>query len=102
MAPVDLAQWGQSQRAIPRDDALRSTDSPRPAFDLTTVIGVQRALTSLKVPNPPLIEDGVSGTKTRAAVREFQRSHDLVVDGVVGEETRAALKAALDQPTEIP
>jgi peptidoglycan hydrolase-like protein with peptidoglycan-binding domain len=64
-------------------------------FDLQTVIGVQRALNFLKVVNPPLIEDGVNGPKTRVAVREFQRANDLRVDGVVGEKTRAALKAAL-------
>jgi lysozyme len=61
------------------------------AFDLTTVIGVQRALNFLKMSNPPLIEDGVNGLKTRAAVREFQRANELRVNGVVGEETRARL-----------
>ncbi len=60
---------------------------PRP-LDLTTVIGVQRVLNFLKIAEPPLIEDGVNGPKTKAAVREFQRVNGLVVDGVVGEETR--------------
>ena len=67
---------------------------PRP-FDLGTVIGVQRALNFLKIVEPPLIEDGVNGPKTRAAVREFQRANGLVVDGIVGERTRAALAAEL-------
>ncbi len=61
------------------------------AFDLMTVIGVQRALNYLKIVEPPLIEDGVNGPKTKAAVRAFQRANGLVPDAVVGEKTRAAL-----------
>ena len=64
--------------------------NPKP-IDLMTVIGVQRALNFLKVVEPPLIEDGINGPKTRAAVREFQKRNGLVVDGVVGERTRVAL-----------
>jgi len=65
------------------------------AFDLATIIGVQRALNFLQVVTPPLIEDGVNGPKTRGAVREFQRAHELVVDGVVGEKTQANLADAV-------
>jgi len=76
----------------------RTSDSgfvkPGP-LDLDSVLGVQRALNVLKVVTPPLIEDGVNGPKTRAAVREFQRSHELIVDGAVGEKTRAALTGLL-------
>ena len=61
---------------------------------METVIRVQRALNYLKVVTPPLIEDGVNGLKTRAAVREFQRQDGLKVDGVVGDETRSALARA--------
>jgi lysozyme len=67
-----------------------SVVDPR-SFDLTTVIGVQRALNFLKIAEPPLIEDGVDGPKTKAAVREFQRDNGLEVDGVVGGNTRAKL-----------
>jgi len=37
---------------------------------------------------------GNFGPKTEAAVRAFQRSHDLVPDGIVGPKTWAALDAA--------
>jgi len=64
-------------------------------FDLATVVGVQQALNFLKVVTPPLIEDGVNGPKTRAAVREFQRGNGLDVDGVVGEKTGTVLEECL-------
>lgn len=39
--------------------------------------------------------DGQFGLNTLAAVKKFQRKHNLVVDGEVGDMTRAALEAAL-------
>lgn len=68
--------------------------TPTP-FDLTTVIGVQRALNHLKFVTPPLIEDGVNGPKTQASVRAFQKTSGLAVDGIVGEKTRAVLTRLL-------
>src|ERR1044071_3710511 len=38
--------------------------------------------------------DGEFGPKTEAALRTFQRSHNLVPDGIVGPKTWAALDAA--------
>ena len=39
--------------------------------------------------------DGVFGSGTRAAVRDFQRDHGLTVDGIAGRKTWAALFEAL-------
>ena len=36
-------------------------------------------------------DDGIFGVKTEAAVKEFQKKHNLVVDGIVGEKTWKAL-----------
>ncbi len=36
--------------------------------------------------------DGVFGLRTRDAVMQFQRTHDLTPDGIVGHQTREALK----------
>lgn len=38
--------------------------------------------------------DGAFGSKTEAALRAFQRNHDLVPDGIAGPNTWAALDAA--------
>jgi len=43
--------------------------------------------------------DGVYGPTTAAAVRRFQRDHELVVDGVVGAKTAATL-ATTTQPAK--
>lgn len=40
-----------------------------------------------------LVCDGVFGSKTTQAVKEFQKNHGLTVDGVVGTQTRNALKS---------
>ncbi len=39
--------------------------------------------------------DGIIGTKTRAAIRQFQKDQDLKADAIVGENTAAAMNAAL-------
>lgn len=35
--------------------------------------------------------DGVMGTKTKRALKRFQRDNDLTADGVIGQQTLAAL-----------
>ena len=64
-------------------------------FDLSTVLGVQQALNFLRVASPPLVEDGIRGPKTIAAVKAFQTAHGIVSDGIVGPQTAAALQRAL-------
>src|SRR5438105_300804 len=57
------------------------------------VVELQRSLND-RAPSalPPLIVDGVFGSKTLARVREFQQRAGLVVDGKVGPQTLSALR----------
>lgn len=43
--------------------------------------------------------DGIFGTKTKAAVKSFQKKNGLVVDGIVGPKTAAALGMTLTTTT---
>jgi len=52
---------------------------------------VQKALSRAGFDPGPV--DGRLGKKTRAAVKAFQRRHNLSADGVVGEKTWAALRS---------
>lgn len=51
---------------------------------------IQKTLNKLGA-NPKLVEDGVYGGKTIAAIKAFQTSKGLTADGVVGPKTLAAM-----------
>jgi hypothetical protein len=81
-----------------RNEVLNARRQPPPQpvqFNLRTTLGIQQALNYLKVPTPPLTEDGLMGPLTRAAVQLFQGRNALAVDGIVGPSTRAALQTTL-------
>lgn len=61
--------------------------TPSTGIDLSTVLGIQRAL-NLYSPGI-VIEDGIRGPLTEAAIKTFQRKHGLTPDGIVGPLTRA-------------
>lgn len=54
-------------------------------------IELQKALSRAGFDPGPV--DGRLGKKTRAAIKAFQRRHNLSADGVVGEKTWAALRS---------
>jgi peptidoglycan hydrolase-like protein with peptidoglycan-binding domain len=65
-----------------------------PAPPITTLRDVQHALNLLHGSGTPLVEDGINGPKTIAAVKAFQAAHGLTVDGVAGPMTKGALQTA--------
>lgn len=66
---------------------------PEDASDKATVKEFQGQLAELGYDVGPI--DGIRGARTIAAVKAFQKDHDLVVDGIVGPATRATLARAL-------
>jgi peptidoglycan hydrolase-like protein with peptidoglycan-binding domain len=86
-APTASMPWRPAIQSIPA--------SPAPvAPGLNTLRDVQHALNVLGVASPPLVEDGVNGPKTIAAVKAFQQARGLTVDGDPGPLTKAALLRA--------
>ncbi|NJL22478.1 MAG: peptidoglycan DD-metalloendopeptidase family protein, partial [Leptolyngbyaceae cyanobacterium SM1_3_5] len=73
--------------------------TPGTGIDRSSPTYIQWVQSSLnQVNNAGLVVDGVSGSRTRQAVRDFQRSKGLTVDGIVGAQTEAALIAAGASP----
>jgi g-D-glutamyl-meso-diaminopimelate peptidase len=52
---------------------------------------IQTLLNNLITIVPKLIEDGIFGSRTQAAVLQFQRQNGLSADGIVGPRTSLAL-----------
>ena len=68
---------------------------PKPVIDLGTVVGLQRALNSLRAPNfPRLNEDGVHGPVTTWALKELQATIGIPVTGEADEATVQAIHTA--------
>ncbi|WP_444904771.1 TIGR02594 family protein [Microbulbifer sp. CnH-101-E] len=63
---------------------------------MMTVRDIQEALNRLGFDTGPI--DGIRGRLTIKAIKEFQRSKNLIGDGIVGPRTRAALFKANDAP----
>ncbi|WP_375311431.1 peptidoglycan-binding protein [Bradyrhizobium sp. A5] len=70
-----------ANRAEPEDDAA------------STIALMQQALNKLGA-NPPLVEDGISGPKTKAAVSQFQQQNGLKDTGLLDAATVAAITRA--------
>lgn len=65
-------------------------------FDLTTTVGVQKALLALGYDIGPAGADGKYGAKTRAAIVSFQYTAGLVSDGIIGPKTSTFLRNATE------
>jgi hypothetical protein len=63
------------------------------------VVKLQQALIDAGFPLPKFGADGIFGSETQSAVRDFQRSQSLNPDGLVGPLTMGALDALFATPT---
>ena len=77
--------WAQQQ-----DEERLRRILATPLITHDQALTIQRQLSAAGFDPGPL--DGRWGPQTKAAVIEFQRSHDLSPDGIVGPQTAAALK----------
>jgi D-alanyl-D-alanine carboxypeptidase (penicillin-binding protein 5/6) len=66
------------------------------------VESLQRTLNDRLDPSPNLSVDGDFGPATKAAVKTFQKSHELPASGVVDEKTWSALGSLVTEGPEIP
>lgn len=55
---------------------------------------VQQVQTQLRAAGANIAVDGIFGSQTQSAVRDFQRRNGLQVDGIVGPQTLSRLQAA--------
>ena len=60
---------------------------------------LQQALVDAGFPLPNFGVDGIFGSETQTAVRNFQRASTIAVDGLVGPQTMGALDARFSGPT---
>jgi hypothetical protein len=99
---ADYARAVAAQLAVIRPALAGWTPGAEPSVysepagppDLGTGAGLQAALNQLGA-SPPLVEDGIVGPKTRAALEAWQLRHGLTADGLLGPATLTALRAAL-------
>jgi lysozyme family protein/peptidoglycan hydrolase-like protein with peptidoglycan-binding domain len=61
------------------------------------VLQVQQGLNRLGIASPPLIEDGIDGPKTGAAILQFQQQNGLQASGLADAATIAAVTAKAAQ-----
>lgn len=81
------ARWASDSSSSSVTKPIVSSDSD--------VRWAQQALNKLGVAH--LTEDGIEGSLTRAAIIEWQKTHDLAQDGIIGPLTKASIKQAYDK-----
>lgn len=84
--PTTPADWDY----VPETSEYTSETSDRSSPEYTRWI--QQSLNQLI--NAGLVVDGIVGSRTRAAVRNFQSQYGLTVDGIVGPRTEAVMVGA--------
>lgn len=79
------------QQTTPPQNTVEIPITIRKGSSGVTVTKAQNILHKLGYDLGPYGIDGKFGAKTEAAIRKFQKDHNLVVDGIVGKNTWTAL-----------
>ncbi|MFT9496301.1 peptidoglycan-binding protein [Anaerosolibacter sp.] len=85
---VRTAGWGYPVGSYHYHNAPRVSYTAN-FIDKSTVVLIQEKLNELGYDCG--VADGIMGTKTKTAIKNFQRDNGLVVDGIVGTKTKTAL-----------
>ena len=98
----EISDKAAARMAVPLEESEPLPKSSKPAALSgqiikvnATGIEVQSALAAAGVYSGKI--DGQIGSKTKAAIVEFQRQHNLKADGVVGQRTWTELKEYLSE-----
>ncbi|MBK6534559.1 MAG: peptidoglycan-binding protein [Deltaproteobacteria bacterium] len=84
---------------LPDAAAVHGPPLPAKHFDLRSIAGLQAALAQLRYDD--VLPTGVYDDATRDAVISFQAARTRILErGIVGPKTRAALRTALDEQAE--
>lgn len=78
---------------VPLQPTLPEADKV-PVADVFDAIWLQWSLNQLGAV-PALRVDGINGSATKQAVKNFQRGHKLKIDGIAGRQTITAMKAEM-------
>src|SRR4051812_15636941 len=90
MLPLDRPLRRMPSRVVLSDDGWLEA---QPRAGRPYIRWAQAALNRLI--GARLVEDGIAGGRTRAAIRSFQTRKGLTADGIAGPRTDAAIRAAL-------
>lgn len=95
---IDKAVFMAEAQGVVIKVVTSSPVTPATAKADSMTLYIQKTLNRLKIADAPLTEDGISGTKTKAAIVKFQDIVNITRDGVPGIVTQNAFNDILLKP----
>lgn len=100
---IDLEEVSQNNKIVEESKNIEIKTEVKQEVKLQSTVKVDSEVKQVqhnlnRIINANLIEDGIMGPKTRAAVITFQKIVNLVPDGISGVKTKAALEEILRFP----
>jgi hypothetical protein len=92
---LEFVEFSVTSESVPYKDA-RSTSDKMTSKNADIIREVQELLSRLKYDPGPI--DGVMGSRTRSAIKDFERDHGYPETGQISEELLQSLKSTVTQP----